>query len=197
MERSCCRFRMTANSSSTLVSFLSSRSADSPPSGSLMRDYFASLGDSAHPNSTDPRARAITRFQELLLISFREFSVITEETILSERRKFRFEIIHSIESFSKRSSIRNLKSLGRFTKEQVGFVYDALYRAMCVYPPPTAVMPPPKLFTTAGAEEEKPETRIELRTFRYFLSEIATWARDEKIVMNGFQVVHNLRFQST
>jgi hypothetical protein len=59
---------------------------------------------------------------------------------------------------------------------------------MCVYPPPTAVTPPPKLFTTAGAEEEKPETRIELRTFRYFLSEIATWARDEKIVMNGFQV---------
>ena len=34
-----------------------------------MRDYFSSLGDSAYPNSTDPRARAITRFQELLLIS--------------------------------------------------------------------------------------------------------------------------------
>ncbi|KAJ7745017.1 rab-GTPase-TBC domain-containing protein [Mycena maculata] len=29
----------------------------------LMRDYFASLGDSAHPDSPDPRARAITRFQ--------------------------------------------------------------------------------------------------------------------------------------
>ena len=153
-----------------------------------MRDYFASLGDSAHPNSTDPRARAITRFQELLLVSFREFSVITEETILAERRRFRFEIIHSIESFSKRSAIRNLRSLGRFTKEQAGYVYDALYRSMCVYPPPTAVTPPPKLFTTVGAEEEKPETRVELRTFRYFLSEIATWARDEKIVMNGFQV---------
>ncbi|KIL62293.1 hypothetical protein M378DRAFT_165822 [Amanita muscaria Koide BX008] len=25
---------------------------------------------------------------------------------------------------------------------------------------------------------------IELRAFRYFLSEIATWARDEKIVLN-------------
>src|ERR1700679_304807 len=40
---------------------------------SLMRDYFNSLGDSAHPNSSDPRARAITKFQELLLVSFREF----------------------------------------------------------------------------------------------------------------------------
>jgi len=155
---------------------------------SLMRDYFATLGESAHPNSSDPRARAISRFQELLLISFREFSVITDETILSERRKFRFEIIHSIESFSKRSAIRNLKSLGRFTKEQAGYVYDALYQAMCVFPPPTAALPPPKLLSMANAEEERPETRVELNTFQYFLSEIATWARDEKIVLNGFQV---------
>ncbi|KAF9063947.1 rab-GTPase-TBC domain-containing protein [Rhodocollybia butyracea] len=135
----------------------------------LMRDYFASLGDSAHPNSSDPRARAITRFQELLLVSFREFSVITDDLILSERKRFRHEIIHSIETFSKRSAVRNLRSLGRFTKEQAGLVYDALYQAMC------------------EGVEEKPETRIQLRTFQYFLSEIATWARDEKIVSNGFQ----------
>lgn len=155
---------------------------------SLMRDYFASLGDSAHPESTDIRARAITRFQELLLVSFREFSVITDDTIISERRKFRGEIIHSIESFSKRSAVRNLKSLGRFNKEQAGFIYDALYKAMCIVPPPAATTPPPSLFTTNDGHEEKPETRIELRTFQYFLSEVATWARDEKIVLNGFQV---------
>ncbi|KAG2011298.1 GTPase activating protein [Coprinopsis cinerea AmutBmut pab1-1] len=153
----------------------------------LMRDYFASLGESAHPTSEDPRARAITNFQELLLVSFREFSVITDETIQSERRRYRSEIIHSIESFSKRSAIRNLKSFGRFSKEQVGFIYDALYKAMCLVPPPPAAAPPPTLFTTGEGNEAKPETRIELRTFRQFLSEIATWARDEKIVMNGFQ----------
>lgn len=154
-----------------------------------MRDYFASLGDSAHPNSTDPRARAITRFQELLLVSFREFAVITDDTILSERRKFRSEIIHSIESFSKRSAVRNLKTLERFTKDQAGLVYDALYKAICIIPPPViAAPPPPSLLTMAGESEERPETRIELRTFQYFLSEIATWARDEKIVLNGFQV---------
>ncbi|KAJ7147645.1 rab-GTPase-TBC domain-containing protein [Mycena crocata] len=154
----------------------------------LMRDYFASLGDSAHPNSPDPRARAITRFQELLLVSFREFSVITDEMILSERRRFRSEIIHSIESFSKRSAIRNLKSLGRFNKEQAGLVYDALYKAMCIVPPPPDAPPPPALVSAGEVgTEEKPETRIELRTFQFFLSEIATWARDERIVSNGFQ----------
>lgn len=154
-----------------------------------MRDYFASLGESAHPHSSDPRARAITRFQELLLVSFREFAVITDDTILSERRRFRSEIIHSIESFSKRSAVRNLKSLERFSKDQAGMIYDALYKAMCIVPPTiVAAPPPPSLFTMSGENEERPETRIELKTFQYFLSEIATWARDEKIVLNGFQV---------
>ncbi|KIY62659.1 TBC-domain-containing protein [Cylindrobasidium torrendii FP15055 ss-10] len=154
----------------------------------LMRDYFASLGESAHPDSNDPRARAITRFQELLLVSFREFAVVTEEMIQGERRRFRSEIIHSIESFAKRSAVRNLRTLERFTKDQAGLVYDSLYRAMCVFPPPPATLPPPSLLTTddqAGAD--KPETRIGLKTFQYFLSEVATWARDEKIVSNGFQ----------
>ncbi|KZT07569.1 TBC-domain-containing protein [Laetiporus sulphureus 93-53] len=153
----------------------------------LMRAYFASLGESAHPYSTDPRARAITRFQELLLVSFREFAVITDDTILSERRKYRSEIVNSIESFSKRSAIRNLKSLGRFTKEQAGLVYDALFKAVCIVPPPSMSLPPPSLLTTKDGAEERPETRIGLRTFRVFLSEICTWARDEKIVSNGFQ----------
>ncbi|KAG6897696.1 hypothetical protein C0992_012165 [Termitomyces sp. T32_za158] len=153
----------------------------------LMRDYFACLGDSAHPNSSDPRTRAITRFQELLLVSFREFSVITDEVIISERKRFRNEVIHNLESFSKRSAIRNLKTLGRFTKDQTGLIYDALYMAMCIIPPSAPVNPPQVLISSLDGAAEKAETRIELRTFQYFLSEIATWARNEKIVSNGFQ----------
>lgn len=163
-----------------------------------MRDYFASLGDSAHPNSPDPRARAITRFQELLLVSFREFSIITDETIQHERKRYRSEIIHSIESFAKRSAVRGLKTLGRFTKDDVGLIYDALYKAMCLVPQNVSVVTggsksqmDGQLISTAdgsvGSFEEKMETRVGLKTFRQFLSEIATWARDEKIVRNGFQ----------
>ena len=164
---------------------------------SLMRDYFASLGDSAHPDSPDPRARAITRFQELLLISFREFVVITDDSILAERRKHRGEIVNNIESFSKRATIRNLKTLERFSKEQVGLIYDAWYNAMCAVPQGVedsgaggkdagAV-----LVTTKDGPEEKPETKIGLPTFRKLISEIVTWARDDKIVNNGFQVSYS------
>jgi len=157
-----------------------------------MRDYFSSLGESAHPDSLDPRARAITRFQELLLVSFREFVIITDESIQAERRKHRGEIVHNIESFSKRAAVRNLKSLERFSKEQAGLVYDAWYNAICAVPQGVketgiggrdAV-----LVVTKDGQEEKPETRIGLPTFRKFIGEIATWARDDKIVQNAFQV---------
>jgi len=53
-----------------------------------MCEYFTSLGNSAHPDSSDPRARAINQFQELLLVSFREFSVISEDMTLSEQHRF-------------------------------------------------------------------------------------------------------------
>ncbi|EJD07449.1 TBC-domain-containing protein [Fomitiporia mediterranea MF3/22] len=155
---------------------------------SLMRDYFASLGDSAHPESSDPRMRAITRFQELLLVAFREFSVITDETIQSERRKFRGEIIRSIESFAKRSALRSLRRTGRFNKEQLGLIYDALFKAICIEPAVVNEKIPTMLLNTELSEEQqKQETRIGLKTFKLFLSEICTWARDDKIILNGFQ----------
>lgn len=154
-----------------------------------MREYFASLGDSAHPESSDPRTRTITRFQELLLVSFREFSVITDETIQSERKKFRGEIIQSIESFSKRSALRSLKRSGRFNKEQLGLMYDALFKAICVVPAVVDDKMPAMLLSAGVSEDQqKQETRIGLRTFKLFLSEVCTWARDDKIISNGFQV---------
>jgi hypothetical protein len=163
-----------------------------------MRDYFASLGKSAHPDSPDPRARAITRFQELLLISFREFVIITDESIQAERRKYRGEVVHSIESFSKRAAVRNLKTLERFSKEQAGLVYDAWYNSICAVP--QAVIDTrlgggstdALLVVTKDGHEERPETRIALPAFRKFIGEIVTWARDDKIVHNGFQVGYSV-----
>lgn len=155
-----------------------------------MREYFNSLGDSAHPSSPDPRTRAITNFQELLLVSFREFSVITEETIAAERKRFRTEIVSGIESFSKRAAVRNLKSMGRFQKDEVGMIYDVLFQAICDVPPTDV-----NSAALKGPDGEdfkdsmgRPETRIGMKTFKVFLSQIVTWARDETVVSNGFQV---------
>ena len=153
-----------------------------------MRNYFTSLGDSAHPDSSDPRTRAITNFQELLLVSFREFSVITEDTIAAERRRFRTEIVSGIESFSKRAAVRNLKTMGRLNKEQVGLIDDVLFQAICDCPP-TDVKNIPVQAEEYRDPTGRPETRIGLKTFKVFLSQIATWARDETVVSNVFQVI--------
>ncbi|PWZ00886.1 TBC-domain-containing protein [Testicularia cyperi] len=188
----------------------------------LIKGYFRSLGDSAHPNSPNPRHRQITNFQELLVVAFREFGTITDETIASERRRFRQEIVQEIELFAKRSAIRNLKDHGRFSKDQIGLIYDqvveAIYRARHA-PGATAdvktdrkagiVANDPKevmekalareraassgnidAASTSNAEEahnDYKEMRIDLKTFRLLLGEIATWARDEYVVSNGFQ----------
>jgi hypothetical protein len=107
-----------------------------------------------------------------------------------------------------------LVDLGRLGKERVGVVYDLLYKAICVVP--TGVIQGGRVTLNKGqgmgmgekpredkraregilvntgavgeGMEEKMETRIGLRTFQYFLSEVATWARNEKVVINGFQV---------
>jgi hypothetical protein len=156
-----------------------------------MRDYFASLGDSTHPNSSDPRSRAIIKFQELLLVAFREFSIITDETIHMERKRYRNEIIHGIESFSKRAAIRNLSTFDRFNKEQIGLIYDVLFKAICVEPPPPVAAAVVRKENADGGETEEVqrlETRIGPKTFKVFLAEVVTWARDELVVSNGFQV---------
>ncbi|KAG9017939.1 hypothetical protein FRB90_000065, partial [Tulasnella sp. 427] len=130
----------------------------------LMRDYFSSLGDSAHPNASDPRVKNITNFQELLLVAFREFSIITDETIISERKKYRAGVVTTLESFSKRAAVRNLKFTGRFSKEQCGAIYDLLFKAIWEEPPRGNGV------TGSVDSMGRPETRISMNTFKLFLS---------------------------
>ncbi|KAK0539221.1 hypothetical protein OC842_001042 [Tilletia horrida] len=169
----------------------------------LMKNYFKSLEDSAHPNSPNPRHRQITNFQELLVVAFREFGIVTDETIASERRRFRQEIVRDIELFARRSAIRNLRDLGNFSKDDVGLIYDqmveSIYRAR--HAPATAAesadnpggastLPTNNTSdpeSTAPPDLDYKEMRIDLKTFRLFLGEVATWARDEYVVSNGLQ----------
>ncbi|KAI5481518.1 GTPase activating protein [Pseudohyphozyma bogoriensis] len=170
----------------------------------IMKRYFASLGDSAHPGARDPRTRQITKFQELLVVAFREFSTITDDTIASERKRFRAEVVVSIEDFAKRTTLRNLRSVGRLDKARLGLAYDhfqfailkskeaaagaSTSRAPSVSAPgspsTTPKIPPPA--SGSPKEGQKPEVRIDRNTFGTFIGGIATWARDERLVRNGF-----------
>lgn len=49
---------------------------------SVMRNYFASLGDSAYPDSEDPKVRQIDKFRMLLSTALHEFGpVVTDEAV--------------------------------------------------------------------------------------------------------------------
>nr|XP_018265399.1 GTPase activating protein [Kwoniella dejecticola CBS 10117]OBR87557.1 GTPase activating protein [Kwoniella dejecticola CBS 10117] len=159
----------------------------------LMRTYFSTIGDSAHPDHPDPRVRAITNFQELLVVAFREFNVITDETITAERKRLRAIISDEIEKFSKRAAVRNLKNIGKFHKDQIGIIYDHYFSAICSpeagpssytsNPLPGDQFDQPRIQVDA---QGRVETRIDHRTFRVFLSQIATWAREETVTTNAF-----------
>lgn len=95
---------------------------------SILKGYFSTLDESAHPKSENPKLRAVTRFQELMVVAFKEFSGITQNSITEQRMKHKDSVLNNIESFAKRTSIRNLgPDSKRLSTEELGILYDRFY----------------------------------------------------------------------
>ncbi|KAK3495446.1 hypothetical protein B0T13DRAFT_293159 [Neurospora crassa] len=95
---------------------------------SVLKNYFARLDESAHPKSENPKLRAVTRFQELMVVAFKEFSGITHSTITELRLKNKDAVLNNIESFAKRTAIRNLGPESKLlSTDELGAVYDRFY----------------------------------------------------------------------
>ncbi|KAM7184368.1 Rab-GTPase-TBC domain containing protein [Rhypophila sp. PSN 637] len=95
---------------------------------SVLKGYFARLDESAHPKSENPKLRAVTRFQELMVVAFREFSGITHSSIMELRLKNKDAVLNNIESFAKRTAIRNLGPDSKLlSAEELGALYDRFY----------------------------------------------------------------------
>ncbi|KAI1912146.1 GTPase activating protein (GAP) [Ophidiomyces ophidiicola] len=98
---------------------------------SILKSYFARLDESAHPRSENSKLRAITRFQELMVVAFKEFSGITHATIVEERAKHKNSVLDSIEGFAKRTSIRNLgPESKKLSVNDLGAIYDRFYEIL-------------------------------------------------------------------
>ncbi|KAF8463866.1 rab-GTPase-TBC domain-containing protein [Kalaharituber pfeilii] len=98
---------------------------------SVLKRYFSTLDESAHPHSDNEKLRAVTRFQELIVVAFKEFSGITQNTIAEQRAKHKDTVLASIESFAKRTQLRNLgPESKRLTPNDLGSTYDRFYRVL-------------------------------------------------------------------
>ncbi|OLN96582.1 putative GTPase-activating protein [Colletotrichum chlorophyti] len=95
---------------------------------SILKTYFARLDESAHPKSENPKLRAVTKFQELMVVAFKEFSGITHSSITELRLKNKDAVLSNIESFAKRTALRNLGPDSKLlAAEELGALYDRFY----------------------------------------------------------------------
>ena len=95
---------------------------------SILKTYFSRLDESAHPTSENEKHRSITKFQELLVVAFKEFAGITQSTISEQRSKHKDAVLDSIETFAKRTSIRNLgPDSKRLNVDDLSLLYDRFY----------------------------------------------------------------------
>ncbi|CAK7272595.1 GTPase activating protein (GAP) [Sporothrix epigloea] len=95
---------------------------------SVLKSYFSRLDESAHPRSDNPKLRAVSRFQELMVVAFKEFSGITNATIADLRQKNKDAVLNNIENFTKRTAIRNLGPDSKvLSTQELGGLYDRFY----------------------------------------------------------------------
>ncbi|KAJ1741076.1 GTPase activating protein (GAP) [Coemansia sp. RSA 1086] len=95
-----------------------------------LKEYYATLGESAYPDSKNARARQVTKFHELLYVAYSDFSAITHQRIEELRRSHQLRIVHSVEDFSKRTFLRNVIDASGFTREQLSLLYDRYYSVL-------------------------------------------------------------------
>lgn len=96
----------------------------------IMKHYFQTLHESAHPDSPDLKYRQITKFQELLVTAFKEFSVITEDMIIQERNKYKKTIFENIETFVKKTQLRRMPKTFNLSDKELSNIYDVFYQSI-------------------------------------------------------------------
>lgn len=98
---------------------------------SVLKSYFARLDESAHPKSENPKLRAVTRFQELMVVAFKEFSGITHGSITELRVQNKNSVLNNIENFAKRTAIRNLGPDSKLLNaDELSALYDRFYTVL-------------------------------------------------------------------
>lgn len=94
---------------------------------SVLKEYFHTLDQPAHPHASNPKFTAITKFQELLVTAFKEFSVINDDTVQKHRNKHKDTIFTNVSTFVKRTELRNLPKTPNLSQEDISKLYDRFY----------------------------------------------------------------------
>ncbi|RCK56224.1 GTPase-activating protein GYP2 [Candida viswanathii] len=129
---------------------------------SIIKDYFLSLDQSAHPNSPNPKFKNITKFQDLLITAFKEFSTVNDEMISHHRNKHRDTIYQNITTFVKRTEIRNLPKTNNISSEVLEVLYDRFYSEVEI---------------SSNITKGSGSSLMDYNSFLKFMSEICDWVQ--------------------
>jgi len=162
---------------------------------SILKSYFSRLDESAHPRSDNEKLRAVTRFQELMVVAFKEFSGITAATVQEQRTKHKDGVMSSIESFAKRTQLRNLgPESKRLKPDELSAVYDRYHSTIYGrqlrlqrvaeelerHQKKRGASSAASIKSTAtgplGSSVPSPVTTMDYDTFREFLAGVTQWA---------------------
>lgn len=127
----------------------------------ILKNFFASLDDPIYPNADTAKARSLTKFNELLLVAYRDFHIVTDTSIRQLRQTHQLKVVAGIESFTKRSAIRNLDDSADLTKDELGVLYDKYYNAVYY----------------DQKQGERSDARMNYVTYERFMGSLANWAK--------------------
>jgi hypothetical protein len=92
------------------------------------------------------------------LVAYREFSNITDELVRELRQTHQLKVVAGIESFTKRSAVRNVDNTAGLDKEELGIIYDKFYNVLYY-------------------KNHQSKQRMELEAFETFIGSIASWSK--------------------
>ncbi|KAJ1667681.1 GTPase activating protein (GAP) [Coemansia sp. RSA 1813] len=150
-----------------------------------LKEYYATLGDSAYPDSSNKRARQVTKFHELLYVAYSDFPSITHNRIVELRRSHQLRIVHSVEEFAKRTFLRNVIDASGFTKEQLSLLYERYYSVLFYTRNGNKGRGSAKDSMAAASaanggqagSESSEKIRLDIYGFARFMYEISSWMR--------------------
>ncbi|KAI8099636.1 rab-GTPase-TBC domain-containing protein [Halteromyces radiatus] len=148
----------------------------------VLKHYFSQLNEPLYPDSENPKARHLTKFNELLLVAYREFGNITDEKVRELRQTHQLKVVAGIESFTKRSTIRNIDNTAGLNKDELSVIYDKFYNVLYYkqhhrhdrYDPST---PSSSSSSSSATNTNSTVSRMDLTSFETFFGSLANWAK--------------------
>ena len=149
---------------------------------SILKTYFSRLDESAHPNSDNEKLKAITKFQELMVTAFKEFSQITHGSISELRAKHIDGVKDGLATFAKRTSIRNLgPESKKLSPEDLSAIYDRFFGVLADRQGRA---------DAAEAEKKKQEQQMVRPGLR------SQWSRDSKDVLRSVPSLQTMDYDA-